>query len=108
LTIQESHSSTPQEGDQKANDDPIEPVLPVLLLPGDAAAEQEEDGHSDRRRGGDSGEGRERVPVRVLTGREEGRGDDLRAGGTNGRLVATVAVDPAVSSAPWVTYVGAP
>ena len=34
----------------------------------------------DRRRGGDSTEERERVPLPALTGREEGRGDDLWAG----------------------------
>jgi hypothetical protein len=69
-----------QEQDQKADDDPIEPVLPLLLLSGDAAADQEEHGHPDRRRGGDSAEERERVPLRIRAGREEGRGDDLWAG----------------------------
>lgn len=33
-----------------------------------------------RRRGGDSAEERERVPLRIRAGREEGRGDDLWAG----------------------------
>ena len=87
-----------QEEDQKADDDPIEPVLPVLLLTGDAAPEQEEHGHGDRRRGGDSAEERERVPVRALTGREERRGDDLWAALMTTAIGRTVQ-NPCISSA---------